>query len=458
MTRANIKKDISQWRTKPIKQAPTYPDQKALEATEEELRGLPPLVFAGEVRALKTALADVAAGKAFLLQGGDCAESFREFSGDLIRDTFKIILQMAVVLTYGTGMPIVKIGRMAGQFAKPRSKDMEEKDGVSLPSYRGDIINHYEFTEESRIPDPRNMIRAYHQSVSTLNLIRAFAHGGFSNLNKLHRWNIDFVNKSPAGAKYRALSDHISKTLAFMGACGFDEKTSPLMRETFFYTSHEALLLWYEEALTRNDSTTQMDEYPGDPVCTSAHMLWIGDRTRQVEGAHVDFCSKVTNPIGLKCGPSLGTDDLLRLIDVLNPHNEAGRLTLITRFGASKIQNHLPELIKTVEAEGRHVIWSCDPMHGNIETAENGLKTRRFENILAEVQQFFAIHKEMGTHPGGVHFEMTGKNVTECLGGDIEPIDHKQLSERYETLCDPRLNGGQALELAFLIAKIINGE
>lgn len=455
MTEASTKSNCNTWRECPIVQVPEYPDQKALQKVENTLRALPPLVFAGEVRALKNSLAQVSEGKAFLLQGGDCAESFREFSGDLIRDTFKIILQMSVVLTYGMGMPIVKVGRMAGQFAKPRSKNTEIKQDLELPSYRGDIINHYEFTPEARIPDPENMIKAYHQSSATLNLIRAFAHGGFSNLNKLHRWNLDFVNKSEAGKKFHLLARQISKTLQFMGACGLHEQTSPILRETDFYTSHEALLLWYEEALTRNDSTTQMDDYPGDSVCTSAHMLWIGDRTRQLDGAHVEFCSHVVNPIGLKCGPSLSCEDLLRLIDKLNPENEAGRLTLITRFGASKIQDHLPKLIEAVKAEGKKVVWSCDPMHGNIETSDSGLKTRQFSNILSEVQQFFKIHKEMGTYPGGVHFEMTGKNVTECLGGDIDTIASKDLKERYDTLCDPRLNGSQALELAFLIAEMV---
>ncbi|MEM6603504.1 MAG: 3-deoxy-7-phosphoheptulonate synthase class II [Pseudomonadota bacterium] len=454
----SVQKNIANsksWRDKPICQVPDYPDQKHLETVEKKLRHLPPLVFAGEVRALRRSLADVANGNAFLLQGGDCAESFREFNGNLIRDTFKIILQMAVALTYGSGLPIVKVGRMAGQFAKPRSKPTETKEGVTLPSYRGDIINGYEFTEASRNPNPDNMLHAYHQATATLNLLRAFAHGGFSDLNKLHRWNLDFVSSGQASEKYHKLTDDIAKALEFMKACGVVGDIVPQMREIEFYTSHEALLLWYEEALTRYDSTTSIEDYEGDTVCTSAHMLWIGDRTRQLDGAHVEFCSQIINPIGMKCGPSLTPDELIQLIDKLNPNNEAGRLTLIARFGASQVQDHLPQLVERVKAEGRHVVWSCDPMHGNVETAENGFKTRKFENILSEVEQFFQIHRQLGTYAGGVHFEMTGKNVTECIGGGVHNIATNELAERYDTLCDPRLNGSQALELAFLIAEML---
>lgn len=455
MSQLKKNSDPTSWRKKPIIQVPEYKNQDALYAVEKKLQSLPPLVFAGEVRNLKRSLAKVANGEAFLLQGGDCAESFREFSGNQIRDTYKIIMQMAVALTYGAGLPVVKVGRMAGQFAKPRSKDIETKDGVTLPSYRGDIINNYEFTAESREPDPENMVRAYQQAASTLNLVRAFSHGGFADLNKLHRWNLDYVSSSPAGEKYQKIVDDITKTLKFMEACGITSKDVPQLRETEFYTSHEALLLWYEEALTRHDSTTAIEDYEGDSVCTSAHMLWIGDRTRQLDGAHVEFCSQVINPIGMKCGPTTDPDELIRLIDKLNPENEAGRLTLIARFGAGKVDAHLPALIEKVKSEGRKVVWSCDPMHGNVETAENGFKTRHFANILSEVQQFFEIHKQLGTYAGGVHFEMTGKDVTECIGGGITNINPNELGDRYDTLCDPRLNGGQSLELAFLISEML---
>lgn len=444
------------WREKPIVQVPDYANQALLEKAEARLSLLPPLVFAGEVRALKKSLASVAEGKAFLLQGGDCAESFREFSGNQIRDTFKVLLQMAVILTYGAGLPIVKVGRIAGQFAKPRSQPTETIDGMTLPSYRGDIINGYEFTPESRIPNPDNMLTAYHQSAATLNLLRAFAHGGFADLHRLHQWNLDFVSISPQGEHYRKTADEIAKALHFMEACGVTSDVVPQIRETEFYTSHEALLLWYEEALTRYDSTTTTEDYAGDPVCTSAHMLWIGDRTRQLDGAHIQFCSSVINPIGMKAGPSMEADDLMRLIDKLNPDNEAGRLTLIVRFGANKIEQYLPKLVQKVQSEGRKVIWSCDPMHGNTQTASNGLKTRNFDNILLEVQQFFDIHASQGSYAGGVHFEMTGKNVTECIGGAMTDVSENQLSDRYDTLCDPRLNGGQALELAFLVSEMLN--
>jgi 3-deoxy-7-phosphoheptulonate synthase len=362
---------------------------------------------------------------------------------------------MALVLTYGAGLPVVKVGRMAGQFAKPRSSDTETKDGVTLPSYRGDIINGYEFTPESRIPNPDNMVAAYHQSAATLNLIRAFAHGGFADLHQLHQWNIDFVTASESGEKYRQFADNIKKTLDFMQACGITSDNVPQIKEVEFYTSHEALLLWYEQALTRADSLTASQDYAGDSVCTSAHMLWIGDRTRQLDGAHIEFCSQVINPIGMKCGPSLEADDLIRLIDKINPDNEAGRMTLIARFGANKIQDYLPKLIQKIQSEGRNVVWSCDPMHGNVESTPSGYKTRNFDNILSEVKQFFDIHQSLGSYAGGVHFEMTGKNVTECIGGGINHIHPDNLTDNYETLCDPRLNGGQALELAFLLSKIL---
>lgn len=455
MKRLSQNKNPQSWRNFPIVQVPNYSDEQALFKTEETLKSYPPLVFAGEVRALRASLANVCNGKAFLLQGGDCAESFREFSGNQIRDTFKILLQMAVVLTYGAGLPVIKVGRMAGQFAKPRSSDNETKNDITLPSYRGDIINGYEFNESSRIPNPENMVHAYHQSAATLNLIRAFAHGGFADLHRLHQWNMDFVGQSQAGEKYLKLANEINKALEFMEACGLNSDLIPQMREVDFYTSHEALLLWYEEALTRRDSVTAKDDYEGDLVCTSAHMLWIGDRTRQLDGAHVEFCSQVINPIGMKCGPSLDPDELIRLIDKLNPENEAGRLTLIARFGAKKIDDFLPRLVEKVKSEGRNVVWSCDPMHGNVETAENGFKTRNFDNILTEVQKFFEVHKSLDTYAGGVHFEMTGKNVTECIGGGINNISPDDLCNRYDTLCDPRLNGGQSLELAFLISQIL---
>lgn len=448
----------SSWREKPIVQVPEYPDLEALKSVEQKLKKLPPLVFAGEVRNLKKSLAQVANRQAFLLQGGDCAESFREFSSNNIRDTFKVLLQMAVVLTYGAGMPIVKVGRMAGQFAKPRSSNVETKNDVTLPSYRGDIINDYEFSEESRIPNPERMIEAYHQSAATLNLLRAFARGGFADLSRLHQWNSDFVSKAPQGQKYQEFADQITKTLRFMNACGFNAESVPQFGETTFYTSHEALLLWYEEALTRQDSTTAMATggYAGDTVCTSAHMLWIGDRTRQLDGAHIEFCSQVINPIGMKCGPTLATDELLQILDKLNPKNEAGRITLISRFGADKVQDHLPKLIKAVEAEGKKVVWSCDPMHGNTFSGKNGLKTRSFDKILTEVKQFFEVHQALGSYAGGVHFEMTGKDVTECIGGALAEVTEDNLADRYDTLCDPRLNGRQALELAFLISETLN--
>ncbi|MDG4718384.1 MULTISPECIES: class II 3-deoxy-7-phosphoheptulonate synthase [Thalassospira] len=442
---------IDSWRNLPIKQVPTYPDAQALEAVEQELGSYPPLVFAGEARALKEKLGEVAEGNAFLLQGGDCAESFKEFHPNNIRDTFKVMLQMAVVLTFGASCPVVKVGRMAGQFAKPRSADTETINGVELPSYRGDVVNGIEFTEEARIPDPQRQIRAYNQSAATLNLLRAFAQGGFADLTKIHRWNLSFVDGSPAAERYSKLTTQIDEAVAFMQACGITADSAPQLRETDFYTSHEALLLGYEQALTRQDSLT------GEYYDCSAHMLWIGDRTRNLDGAHVEFMRGVKNPIGMKCGPTMDEDDLIRLIDRLNPQNEAGRLTLIARMGADKVFDNLPRLVKRVKAEGRKVVWSCDPMHGNTVKAANGYKTRPFDSILSEVKNFFDVHKAEGTHAGGVHFEMTGTDVTECIGGARE-VTEDALSDRYHTHCDPRLNGGQALELAFLMAEMIKKE
>ena len=438
------------WRSKPIVQVPTYPDQAKLAEAEATLSKYPPLVFAGEARRLRASLADVAEGKAFLLQGGDCAESFLEFSANNIRDTFRVLLQMAVVLTYGAAMPVVKVGRMAGQFAKPRSADTEVIDGVELPSYRGDIINGSEFTPEARIPDPDRMLRAYNQSAATLNLLRAFAQGGYADLHKVHQWTLGCVSGSLQGKLYEDLCNRLSETLAFMEACGLTSESTPQIRETDFFTSHEALLLPYEQALTRVDSTS------GDWYDCSAHMLWIGERTRQLDAGHVEFLRGVKNPIGFKAGPSMSTDDLLNLIDTLNPENEPGRITVITRMGAEKIEEKLPALIRAVEREGRKVVWSCDPMHANTVKAGN-YKTREFDRILGEVRAFFAVHKAEGTHAGGVHFEMTGQDVTECVGG-TRAVTEARLGDRYHTHCDPRLNANQALELAFLIADALKGE
>jgi 3-deoxy-7-phosphoheptulonate synthase len=435
----------SDWRAKERIQMPVYEDAAKLNAAEARLASYPPLVFAGEARALQAKLADVAEGRAFLLQGGDCAESFGEFSADTIRDTYKVLLQMAVVLTYGAKMPVVKVGRMAGQFAKPRSSGTETVNGVELPSYRGDIINGFDFTPEARIPDPDRMLQAYTQAAASLNLLRAFSQGGFADIHRVHSWTLGFADKKEAEA-YQALANRISDSLSFMEAAGLDGDKVESLSRVDFYTSHEALLLEYEEALTRLDSTS------GNWVAGSGHMIWIGDRTRQPDGAHVEFCRGVINPIGLKCGPSLTPDELIKLIDRLNPNNEAGRLTLIARFGAGKVGDHLPGLIKAVEREGKKVVWSCDPMHGNTIKSDTGFKTRPFESVLREVQEFFAIHKAEGTHAGGVHFEMTGKDVTECTGG-VRAVTDEDLSSRYHTACDPRLNASQALELAFLVAE-----
>ncbi len=438
------------WRGLPILQVPDYPDQAKLDIAEKVLRAQPPLVFAGEARKLKAHLARVSEGKAFLLQGGDCAESFAEFSANNIRDTFKVLLQMAVVLTFAASCPVVKVGRMAGQFAKPRSEPTETQDGVALPSYRGDIVNNIEFLPESREPDPDRMVQAYNQAAATLNLLRAFAQGGFADLHQVHQWNLDFVDDSPQGEEYEELATRIDETLEFMEACGITSDAVPQMRETDFYTSHEALLLWYEEALTREDSLT------GDWYDCSAHMLWIGDRTRQSDSAHVEFLRGVKNPIGVKCGPTSDPDELIRLIDILNPANEAGRLTLISRMGHKNVEKHLPNLIRAVEREGRKVVWSCDPMHGNTIKSASGYKTRPFDQILEEVRRVFDVHQAEGTYAGGVHFEMTGQDVTECIGG-AQAISDDSLSQRYHTHCDPRLNASQALELAFLVADSLKG-
>ena len=439
------------WRGADAQQMPVYTDPEALARAEKELSGYPPLVFAGEARELKSDLAKVAAGKSFLLQGGDCAESFAEFHPNNIRDTFRVLLQMAVVLTYASKLPIVKLGRMAGQFAKPRSAPMEEQGGVSLPSYRGDIINDIAFDAAGREPDPQRMIKAYSQSAATLNLIRAFANGGYANLHQVHAWTLDFMGRSPWAAQYQAVADRIGDALDFMAACGVNPETVPQLKGTQFYTSHEALLLPYEQAMTREDSLT------GDWYDTSAHFLWIGDRTRFEGSAHVEFLRGIGNPIGLKCGPSLDPDALLRMLDTLDPGRDPGRITLITRYGYDKIEKHLPTLVRAIQREGRPVVWSCDPMHGNVVKAANGYKTRPFERILAEVRGFFAVHRAEGTHGGGIHAEMTGQNVTECTGGAMA-VTEGGLADRYHTHCDPRLNAGQSIELAFLLAEMLNQE
>ena len=438
------------WRGKPIQQAPVYPDLAALGDVERQLAGFPPLVFAGEARKLKRTLAKVSVGEGFLLQGGDCAESFAEHSADNIRDFFRVFLQMAVVLTFGAALPVVKVGRVAGQFAKPRTNPTEMFEGQELPIYRGDIINDSAYSLAARTPDPTRQLEAYRQSAATLNLLRAFAWGGYANLANAHRWMLGFVNDSPQSGRYQELADRITETLGFMRAIGLDAEEHQELSRTDFYTSHEALLLGYEQAMTRVDSTS------GDHYATSGHMIWIGDRTRQFDHAHVEYCRGVKNPLGLKCGPSLKTDDLLRLIDILNPTNEAGRLTLIARFGAEKAGEGLPALVRAVKKEGRSVVWSCDPMHGNTISA-GGFKTRPFDRIMSEIRTFFAVHQAEGTYAGGVHLEMTGKNVTECTGG-ARAISEGDLSSRYHTFCDPRLNAEQAIEVAFLIAQLLKDE
>jgi 3-deoxy-7-phosphoheptulonate synthase len=434
------------WRRRPAAHVPTdYPDPAALSAVEAELSTYPPLVFAGEVRTLKANLAAVGRGEAFLLQGGDCAESFKEFHPNNIRDTFRVLLQMSVALTFGAAMPVLKVGRIAGQFAKPRSEPSETRGGVTLPSYRGDNVNGMEFEPTARTPDPQRLLKAYGQSAATLNLIRAFASGGYADLHNVHRWNLEFVAGNPQVDRYRVLADKISEALRFMEACGVTSSQVRTIREVDFFTSHEALLLGYEEAMTRTDSTS------GDWYDTSAHLIWIGDRTRQVDGAHVEFCRGVKNPIGIKCGPSLAPGELVQLLDILNPGNEPGRIVLIARFGAERVEDGLPSLVRAVRAGGRAVVWSCDPMHGNTIKTRAGVKTRRFDAILSEVGSFFEICRAEGAYPGGVHFEMTGQNVTECLGGAFD-ISESELSDRYQTHCDPRLNAAQALELAFILA------
>ena len=437
------------WRQKPISQVPVYPDPEKLTSVEAQLAKFPPLVFAGEARELKHSLAEVAQGRAFLLQGGDCAESFAEHGADHIRDFFRVFLQMAVVLTHGASKPVVKVGRIAGQFAKPRSSDTETIDGVTLPSYRGDIINDIGFTEAARVPDPERLLLAYRQSAATLNLLRAFASGGYADLTRIHEWTMGFMKQSQAYPRFEELATKIDDAIDFMRALGLTPDNTPALRETRFYTSHEALLLGYEEALTRRDSIT------GDFYATSGHMLWIGDRTRQPDAAHVEYFSGIKNPIGIKCGPSLASDDLLKLLDRLNPADEPGRITLIGRFGSDKINDHLPRLIEVVKKAGRTVVWTSDPMHGNTVKASSGYKTRPFDRILSEVQSFFAIHRAMGTYAGGTHIEMTGDDVTECTGGGVAAITEAGLQDRYHTYCDPRLNASQALELAFLVAEEI---
>ena len=437
------------WRNYKAKHIPAYPDQQKLTETEDTLNSFPPLVFAGEVRSLKNSLSEVVDGNAFLLQGGDCAESFSEFHADNIRDTFRVILQMAVILTSGTKLPIVKIGRMAGQFAKPRSNPNEIIDGQSLPSYAGDIINGIDFDKDKRKPDPARMLTAYSQAASTLNLLRAFADGGYADLRHVQSWNMGFVKSGPQGERYRYLAEEIQKSLNFMDALGINSENTPQLRSVQYYTSHEALLLPYEEALTRVDSTS------GEVYNTSAHFLWIGDRTRAIDSAHVEFCRGIQNPLGIKCGPTTDPVSLLKLIDLLNPMNESGKITLITRFGYSDIGKFLPKLIQKVSTEGKNVIWSCDPMHGNTIKSDSGKKTRKFDDILGEVKSNIEIHHSEGSHAGGIHLEMTGQNVTECTGG-LDDISDSDLNNRYHTHCDPRLNANQAIELAFLIADGLN--
>ncbi|CCQ10570.1 2-keto-3-deoxy-D-arabino-heptulosonate-7-phosphate synthase II [Pseudoalteromonas luteoviolacea B = ATCC 29581] len=436
------------WREHPIVQQPEYPSQDELNKVEKELNAAPPLVFAEETRSLYKSLADVCEGKAFLLQGGDCAESFSDFNATNIRDTFKTLLQMAVVLTYGGKCPVVKIGRMAGQYAKPRSSDYETIDGLTLPSYRGDIINSFEFTEQARVPDPQRLMKAYHHSAATLNLLRAFAQGGLADLHQVHRWNMSFVAANPLKDKFQKVAERIQEALEFMEVCGIDSNNAPNLRETSLYTSHEALLLGYEQALTRRDHLS------GDWYDCSAHFVWIGERTRQLDHAHIEFFRGIKNPIGVKVGPGMQPDELIQLVDALNPDNIPGRLTLITRMGADVLPEKLPSLVQKIQQEGRKVVWTSDPMHGNTEKATTGFKTRNFDNILKEISQFFAVHKAEGSYPGGVHLEMTGQHVTECTGGAYGLSD-EDLAQRYRTQCDPRLNADQVLELGFLVADLL---
>ena len=437
------------WKSYEAKQLPTYTDENKLNSVLDSLSSMPPLIFAGETRSLKSQIYQVQKGEAFYLQGGDCAESFSELNPNTIRDTFKLILQMAVVLTYASNTPVVKLGRIGGQFAKPRSSDFEEKDGLKLPSYRGDIINSHEFTKESREPDPQRMMQAYNHSAATLNLLRAFAQGGFASLTQLNKWNLDFANNFESTQKYKSISQKIEESIKFMNACGINEKNTRELRETDFYTSHEALLLPYEEAFTRIDSTT------GDWYNVNSHFLWVGDRTRDPDGAHIHYLSGIKNPLGLKVGPSTNIDDLKKNIEILNPENEGGRLTLIVRMGAEKIQSTFPQLLKEIDKLGINITWICDPMHGNTSTSNSGYKTRATENILSEIKSFFEIHKSQGSIPGGVHLELTGLNVTECVGGPDE-IKDENLGDRYHTFCDPRLNVNQSLELSFLLADLLS--
>ena len=436
---------LDSWKQYEALHLPTYKDDAHLNEVLNSLKGFPPLVFAGEVRSLRKSLAKVAEGEGFLLQGGDCAESFSEFNADNIRDTFRVILQMAVILTSGTNLPVVKVGRMAGQFAKPRSSTTEIKNNVELESYKGDIINGIEFDQVKREPDPERMLKAYSQAASTLNLLRAFADGGYADLRFVNSWNMGFLKSGEEYKRYRDLAGKIQESLNFMEALGVNSINTPHLRKTDYYTCHEALLLPYEEALTRTDSTT------GDIYDTSAHFVWIGDRTRFENSAHVEFCSGIQNPIGIKCGPSVDYDELIKIIDKLNPNNDPGRITLIARYGNDRVEKYLPKLIKQVQNEGRSVVWSCDPMHGNTIKSSEGTKTRPFSEILSEVKKNIQIHDAQGSWFGGIHLEMTGQNVTECTGG-IDEISESELKDRYHTHCDPRLNANQAIELAFLIS------
>ena len=441
----------SSWRIRPAQQLPAYADPGALAEVERKLASYPPLVFAGEARTLKERLAEVAAGQAFLLQGGDCAEAFADFQADKIRDTLRVILQMAVVLTFGAGLPVVKLGRIAGQFAKPRSAPTEAIGGTELPSYRGDSVNGLEFEAGAREPDPARQLQAYSQAAATLNLLRAFTQGGYASLTRVHQWTLGFLDRSPQGERYRDMAHRITEALEFMQACGVTDLTTPEINRTQLYTSHEALLLGFEEAMTRVDSTS------GRWYDTSAHFLWVGDRTRQLDGAHVEFCRGIANPLGVKAGPGMTVEDLSRLCDALNPQNEPGRLTVICRMGYDKVEKHLPVLVRALQREGRAVVWACDPMHGNTVKSSSGYKTRPFDRILAEVRSFFAVHKAEGSHAGGIHLEMTGQDVTECTGG-AQAITDAGLRDRYHTYCDPRLNAQQALEMAFLMAEALKEE
>ena len=436
------------WKKKKALHQPNYIDKKKFDLAIKKMKKLPPLVFAGEVRSLKNELAKCVDGKGFLLQAGDCAESFAEFHPNYIRDTFRVIMQMAVVLSFASGVPVTKVGRLAGQFAKPRSSPIEEKDGVKLPSYLGDMINGIEFNENSRVPDPDRMLQAYNQAASTQNLLRAFAYGGYADLSTIQNWNLDFVKKSKQGSNFKIVADRISECLRFIDACGINNENVRQLSETSFYISHEALLLPYETAFTRVDSTT------GDWYDVSAHMVWIGDRTRQLNGAHVEFCKGISNPIGIKVGPTTDKDELLKVIKTLNPENEKGKIVLIVRMGSKLIDDLLPPILEKIKSANVNVVWSCDPMHANIEKSKSGFKTRNFNNILNEVKSFFKLHKKSGTYAGGIHLEMTGQNVTECIGG-LQKISDKDLSSRYHTHCDPRLNASQSLELAFTMANYL---